>query len=141
MGHEFTRFARKGMAESKALIGGYVDITSDNEVRADLIGAACLAKEPALLGPELDLDYARQLFPELDEPVKIPAKVYRKQAKRIEQALINDPVLYLDRIYEGSKGGYNAYLEGPLWRVVTALNDEAQVSRSNIVTYLEKAGF
>jgi hypothetical protein len=141
MGREFTKYARRGLESTRALIGGYVDIIEGGEVRADLIGAAVLAKDPTRLGPDIDIDMARQLFPELDEPVRIPASIYRKQAKRIEQALANDPVLRLDRLYEESKGGYNAYLEGPMWRVVTALNDEAQVSRSNIVTYLERAGY
>jgi hypothetical protein len=137
---EFIKYARKGIQESKALIGGYVDMGVGQEVRADVIGAACLAKQPSLLGPEVDIEYALELFPELNQDIQIPASVYRKQAKRIEQALVNDPVLVLDRLYEGSKGGYNAYLKGPLWRVVTALNDEAQVSRSWICSYLEQVG-
>jgi hypothetical protein len=123
------------------LIGGYVDITEPATVRADLIGAACLAKEPGLLGPEVDIDYATALFPELTDEVRIPASVYKKQAKRIEEALANDPVLVTDRLYEASEGGHASYLAGPLWRVVTALNDEAQVSRSWICSYLERVGF
>jgi hypothetical protein len=77
---EFTKYARQGIHESKALIGGYVDITEPATVRADLIGAACLAKEPGLLGPEVDIDYATALFPELTDEVRIPASVYKTQA-------------------------------------------------------------
>jgi hypothetical protein len=138
---EFTKYARQGIKESKALIGGYVDLAGGKEVRADVIGAACLAKQPGLLGPEVDIDLALELFPELQEEIQIPQRIYRKQAKRIEEALINDPVLVTDQLYAADEeGGQPSYLKGPLWRVVTALNDEAQVSRSWICSYLEQAG-